>query len=419
MQVETVTSARNSHQSSKNVKLPLASIIVTNHNYSAYIEDCLRSALDQTYSNVEIVIIDDASTDDSIDVIENVIKNRPSCRLIRRAVNGGQGAAMLDGLRASSGDFICFLDADDILFPNFISAHLFVHLALRQQVAFTSSDLVHINSWGRILTASSGVIRNIFLSDSPDSDIALADLDIADDINALLNPQRETIGRCIHVPNTRPGYHWSSCSGLVFKRAALEMLFFDDVLGQMRISGDFYITLCHFICGSAVIDKKLGAYRIHGRNGYAAQPSLDGIDISSGTTNKHLFLDALKATAVMITGARLEFYWKLLGGEWRFASFVVTLQTYCGLFNPDGGDVRFFAHGLAASFRKLTTLSNEHFAIYLLRDQLGLSDYELFRWGLLIPLSKRAGKQLLKALASPGLALSHLRQRTGLFGPSR
>jgi hypothetical protein len=121
----------------------------------------------------------------------------------------------------------------------------------------------------------------------------------------------------------------------------------------------------------------------------------------------------------MVTGARLEFYWKLLGGEWRFASFVVTLQKYCGLFNPDGGDVRFFAHGLAASFRKLTTLSNEHFAIYLLRDQLGLSDYELFRWGLLIPLSKRAGKQLLKALASPGLALSHLRERTGLFGPSR
>jgi glycosyltransferase involved in cell wall biosynthesis len=427
MQVEIAALARSSYQSGGIVKLPLASIIVTNHDYAAYVAACIQSALDQTYSNIEIVIVDDASTDDSIEVIEGFIKNRPSCRLIRRTVNGGQGAAMLDGLRASSGDFICFLDADDILFPNFTSAHVFVHLALRQQVAFTSSDLVHINSCGRVLTGSSGVIRNIFLSDSPDSDIALPELAIADNIDALLNPQREAIRRCIHVPNARLGYHWSSCSGLVFKRAALEMLSFDDVLLQMRISADFYLTLCHFISGSAVIDSKLGAYRIHGRNGYAAQPFLDGIDTSCGApNNRYLFIDALKATAAMITGPRLEHFWKLLGGEWLFPPFVTNLQKYCETLNSDGVDVRFFAHGLAASIGKLTALSNENFAVHLLRDRLGLSEDELIRYGILKPppppLPKARESYLrrfLKALVSPRLALHYARRLVWRLAPSK
>ena len=424
MQVEIAALARSSYQSGGIVKLPLASIIVTNHNYSAYVAACIQSALDQTYSNIEIVIVDDASTDDSIEVIEGFIKNRPSCRLIRRTVNGGQGAAMLDGLRASSGDFICFLDADDILFPNFTSAHVFVHLALRQQVAFTSSDLVHINAAGRVLTGSSGIIRNIFLSDSPDSDIALADLAISDEIDAVLNPQRQAIRRCIHVPNTRLGYHWSSCSGLVFKRAALEMLSFEDVLLQMRISADFYWTLCHFICGSAVIDSKLGAYRIHGRNGYSAQPFLDGIDTSSGApNNKYLFIDSLRATAAMITGARLEHFWKLLGGEWLFPPFVARLQNYCETFNRDGVDVRFFAHGLAASAGKLAALSTKNYVLYLLRDGLDLSEQELIRYGLLEPPPPKPPesylRKFLKALVSPRLALHYARRLVWRLAPSK
>jgi glycosyltransferase involved in cell wall biosynthesis len=419
MKLDNIALARSSRQAGANVRLPLASIIITNYNYSAYVKESIQSALDQSYSDVEILIIDDASTDDSIEVIVRFIEHRKSCRLIRRTTNGGQGPGMLDGLRAASGDFVCFLDADDILFPEFIATHIFVHMALRQQVAFTSSDLVHINSSGRILTGSSGVIRNIFLSDCADSDVVLADLAISAEVDALLNPQRVAIKRCIHVPNDRLGYHWASCSGLVFKRAALEMLSFDDVLGQVRISADFYMTLSHLICGSAVIDSTLGAYRIHGRNGFAVQPFLDGIETSCGAANK-LCLDTLRATAGMITGPRLEYYWHLLGGQWLFPRFIGNLQKYCETFNPGDADVRFFAHGLAASFPRLSALSSPGYAIYLLRFRLGLSAIELFRYGILNPISKTNGifiAQLLKALINPRLALRYARKLVQFLAP--
>ena len=204
------------------VAFPLVSIIISNYNYARYLGQAIRSSLEQDYPNIEVIVVDDVSTDDSIVVAKKALGNRPNGRIIKRVVNGGQGAALLDGLRISSGEFVTFLDADDVLFPNFAATHVYTHLALPWQVAFTSSHLVHLGPTGRLITATSGCIRNTFLSPSTTQDVQLSSLQIVDDIDNFLNKFSRYVGRCIYLPSERAGYHWSSSSGLLFKRAAIE-----------------------------------------------------------------------------------------------------------------------------------------------------------------------------------------------------
>ena len=91
----------------------LASILINNYNYGRYLADAIDSALAQTYANVEVIVVDDGSTDDS-DRVLNAYAGR--IRVIRKA-NGGQASAYNAGYYASGGGVLIFLDADDILQP--------------------------------------------------------------------------------------------------------------------------------------------------------------------------------------------------------------------------------------------------------------------------------------------------------------
>ncbi len=88
---------------------PLISIIITNYNYSHFIEDAILSALNQDYQNKEVIVVDDGSTDNSISVIK---KFEPQITLISK-LNGGVSSARNVGIHYSSGDYLAFLDADD------------------------------------------------------------------------------------------------------------------------------------------------------------------------------------------------------------------------------------------------------------------------------------------------------------------
>jgi glycosyltransferase involved in cell wall biosynthesis len=91
----------------------LVSIIITNHNYGTYLSTAIESALDQTYRAIEVVVVDDGSTDGSRDVI-----TRFGGRIVPvLQKQGGQGAAFNAGFKASRGAFICMLDADDAFLP--------------------------------------------------------------------------------------------------------------------------------------------------------------------------------------------------------------------------------------------------------------------------------------------------------------
>ncbi len=88
---------------------PLVSVIITNYNYSSYLSKAIDSVLEQTYSNFEIIVVDDGSTDNSREVISHY-----SSKVITIfQENGGMSASRNTGFEKSSGEIICFLDADD------------------------------------------------------------------------------------------------------------------------------------------------------------------------------------------------------------------------------------------------------------------------------------------------------------------
>lgn len=89
----------------------LVSIVVNNYNYARYLRAAIDSALAQTWPELEVVVVDDGSTDGSWPLIESYGSR---IRALRQP-NGGQGAAYNSGFAASGGEWLLFLDADDVL----------------------------------------------------------------------------------------------------------------------------------------------------------------------------------------------------------------------------------------------------------------------------------------------------------------
>ncbi len=95
----------------------LVSIIINNYNYAHFLRPCIQSALDQTEPADEIILVDDGSTDESLKIAEQFSR---AITIVAKK-NGGQASAYNSGLAASSGDLVCFLDADDLLYTNAVS----------------------------------------------------------------------------------------------------------------------------------------------------------------------------------------------------------------------------------------------------------------------------------------------------------
>ena len=91
---------------------PLISIIVPAYNASKYIENTVKSILNQTYNNIEVMIINDGSTDDTELIIQEIINSDSRIKLISTE-NLGAGHARNEGLKNSNGQYIRFCDSDD------------------------------------------------------------------------------------------------------------------------------------------------------------------------------------------------------------------------------------------------------------------------------------------------------------------
>lgn len=96
---------------------PLVSILVSNYNYARFVGDAIQSALEQTYSNIELIICDDGSTDDSVRIIEDYARKDPRLHLIRKT-NGGQASGFNAAFAVSRGEIIALLDSDDLFLPH-------------------------------------------------------------------------------------------------------------------------------------------------------------------------------------------------------------------------------------------------------------------------------------------------------------
>jgi glycosyltransferase involved in cell wall biosynthesis len=102
------------------VNNPLVSVIIPNHNYGKFLNQSLCSVLEQTYKNLEIIVVNNGSTDNSLDVL----KSFGSAIKIIDQHNMGQSNARNIGIRQSSGTIIALLDADDVWLPDKIERQL-------------------------------------------------------------------------------------------------------------------------------------------------------------------------------------------------------------------------------------------------------------------------------------------------------
>lgn len=259
-------------------RLPLVSVVVINHNYGRFLAEAVASVRRQRYPEVECVIVDDASTDDSGAVIDRIVAADPAVKSVRLARNSGQTVASFAGLREASGEFVVFLDADDLLMDDCIATHVYVHLSSRRHVGLTSVDMVQ-SRHGQVVVAgleSMGqyVMRAGF---SPESEFRAAD---AAGVWTLGAPAPDVLRRVAYVPPGQIEWCWSPTSGNLYRRDALAL--FEGMEGAERLRLSTDVLFCagvSSVTGSLLIDRPLAVYRLHGANRGSHAPQLDNVRV--------------------------------------------------------------------------------------------------------------------------------------------
>ena len=274
-----MTKASTTIDAAATIATPLVSVIVVNFNYGRFLEATVASVLGQSYPHVECIVVDNASTDASGAVLADIEARGLPVRVIRRAGNDGQTPASLDGLAASRGAYVIFVDADDLLLPGCVEAHVYAHLSLRAHVGFTSGDMLQVVGEGaevRVVVAG-GEDFNRYVRGGKGVK------------PSLVRPYRDPTGawpsaalaarlegRIHHVPPLHTSWVWSPTSGSCYRRDAL-LLFADNPgLAGLRTGTDMYFGhAIGALSGSALIDEPVFAYRIHGGNIYTRRAQLD------------------------------------------------------------------------------------------------------------------------------------------------
>lgn len=209
---------------------PPVSIVVNNYNYGRYLRAAIDSALAQTYPDVEVIVVDDGSTDGSREIIESYEKRV----LPVFKANGGQGSALNAGFAASRGEIVMFLDADDELMPTAVDQ---VMKVWRPGVAKIQFQLELIDERSQPL----GLRVPPFKGFMPDGDI------------------RDRFARFGEYP-TAP------LSGTAYARAALlRMMPLDEAIWTIAADKPL-VVLTPFFGHVVSLCAPLGHYRIHGAN---------------------------------------------------------------------------------------------------------------------------------------------------------
>lgn len=138
--------------------IKMVSIIIPFHNSEKYIGLTIKSVLEQTYTNFEILCLDDGSTDQTADQIKNIVDQRI---LYIFKSNSGVSDTRNKGLKMAKGEYILFLDSDDILAKDFLEKRV-KFLGENLEVGFCGSYIHKINEFGSII--GNGVWRGVHLN---------------------------------------------------------------------------------------------------------------------------------------------------------------------------------------------------------------------------------------------------------------
>ncbi|MFK8186334.1 MAG: glycosyltransferase family 2 protein [Phormidesmis sp.] len=232
---------------------PKVSIIICNYNYANFVEEAITSAIDQDYENIEIIVVDDGSTDSSKEVLSKYACN-PKVSVLFKS-NGGQASAFNAGYALSSGDVISFLDSDDRLHQKEIS-HLLDEFGLINRLnekLLIGHRLSAIDEYGE----SKGFLINI-----PASSVCVPPGEEGESFQQYMQ---------LHLKKYKfIGYPSAPTSGLVMTRVLGQIIFPLPEKGIVTSADDF-IVVCAALLGETYFSEQvLGYYRIHSENAWYA-----------------------------------------------------------------------------------------------------------------------------------------------------
>jgi len=125
---------------------PLVSIVIPTYNYGNFVSEAVDSALAQTYNNIEVIVVDDGSTDNTKDVL---VKYNESIRYIHKE-NAGLPAARNTGIEQAKGEYIAFLDSDDQWLADKVELQMEIFKS-NDQVGLVSCAGYHVNDLGQMI----------------------------------------------------------------------------------------------------------------------------------------------------------------------------------------------------------------------------------------------------------------------------
>ena len=137
------------------------------YNVASTIERSLMSALNQTYSNIEYLIVDDCGSDNSMDILKNILHNtsrKDQVKIIRHSSNKGLGAVRNTSIENASGKYIYFMDSDDMLSADCIEK---LSGAMKKyKVDFVASSHAIVNGGGEIIEEKKYWKETLFINNS-------------------------------------------------------------------------------------------------------------------------------------------------------------------------------------------------------------------------------------------------------------
>ncbi|MST58331.1 glycosyltransferase [Lachnospiraceae bacterium WCA3-601-WT-6H] len=119
----------------------LISVIVTAYNVETYLDECIKSILNQTYSNLEVILVDDGSTDAVPEICDKWMEQDKRIKVIHK-MNGGCSSAKNTGMAAATGDYIGFVDGDDYIVPEYYETLLTCLLETNSDIVRTGMQRV-------------------------------------------------------------------------------------------------------------------------------------------------------------------------------------------------------------------------------------------------------------------------------------
>ncbi|MEA5624980.1 glycosyltransferase [Nostoc sp. UHCC 0251] len=210
----------------------IVSIIINNYNYDRFLSQAIDSALNQTYPQIEVIVVDDGSTDNSREIIAGYADRI----LPILQPNGKQAAAFNSGFAKSKGDMIIFLDSDDYLFPH----------TVERIVSIWSPELAKVHYRLQVVD----IIGRSLGYSLPQGTSPLSQGEVW---KSILD---------------KGGYVSTPTSGNALNRHVLEKLF--PIPDAYKLTADDYLSFqVPFYGNVAAIKEALGAYRIHNSNQWA------------------------------------------------------------------------------------------------------------------------------------------------------